>query len=122
MVDAILPPMDELDKQISQETLKAVAQYVQMKEQQKQQAQITGQQVPPFNAQELMPIVAQLQKQIATPTEKIIKKTPQVRFERTEEASKAGGEMKLYEEGIWALYLDCEFLFCEMDGVRFHYN
>ena len=80
MVDAILPPMDELDKQISQETLKAVAQYVQMKEQQKQQAQITGQQVPPFNAQELMPIVAQLQKQIATPTEKIVKKTPQVVF------------------------------------------
>jgi hypothetical protein len=27
-----------------------------------------------------MPIVAQLQKQIATPTEKIVKKTPQVVF------------------------------------------
>lgn len=39
-----------------------------------------------------------------------------------EEASKAGGEVKTYEEGIWFLYLDCEYLYCEMDGVRFHYN
>ena len=40
----------------------------------------------------------------------------------TEEASKAGCEMKLYDDGIWALYLDCEFMWCEMDGMRFHYN
>ena len=92
MVDAILPPMDELDKQISQETLKAVAQYVQMKEQQKQQAQITGQQVPPFNAQELMPIVAQLQKQIATPTEKVIKKTPQTVWKEPKKPRKQGAK------------------------------
>jgi hypothetical protein len=43
-------------------------------------------------------------------------------MERTEEASEAGGEMKLYEDGIWALYLDMEYEYCEMDGVRFHYN
>ena len=30
--------------------------------------------------------------------------------------------MKLYEDGIWAKYLECEYEYCEMDGVRFHYN
>jgi hypothetical protein len=77
MIDAILPPMDEMNKQMQQAALKAVGQYIQMKQQQVQQAQITGQQVQPFNAQELMPLVQQLQAAIASPPEKMIKKTPQ---------------------------------------------
>ena len=77
IVDAILPPMDEMNKQMQQAALKAVGQYIQMKQQQVQQAQITGQPVQPFNAQELMPLVQQLQAAIASPPEKMIKKTPQ---------------------------------------------
>ncbi len=30
--------------------------------------------------------------------------------------------MKLYEEGIWAQYLDLEYEYSEMDGMRFNYN
>ena len=76
IVDSILPPMDEMNKQMQQAALKAVGQYIQMKQQQMEQAQITGQQVQPFNAQELMPLVQQLQAAIAAPPEKIVKKMP----------------------------------------------
>ena len=92
IVDAILPPMDEMNKQMQQAALKAVGQYIQMKQQQVQQAQITGQQVQPFNAQELMPLVQQLQAAIASPPEKMIKKTPQTVWKEPKKPRKQGAK------------------------------
>ena len=92
IVDAILPPMDEMNKQMQQAALKAVGQYIQMKQQQMQQAQITGQQVQPFNAQELMPLVQQLQAAIASPPEKMIKKTPQTVWKEPKKPRKQGAK------------------------------
>jgi len=39
-----------------------------------------------------MPIVAQLQKQIATPTEKVIKKTPQITWKEPKKPRKQGAK------------------------------
>ncbi len=78
MVDAILPPMDEMNKQMAKAALQAVGQYMQQKQQQNMQAQATGQPPQPMNAQELMGVVQQLQAAIAAPPEKIIKKVPKM--------------------------------------------
>ena len=78
MVDTILPPMEEMNKQMAKAALQAVGQYMQQKQQQAMQAQAQGIPVQPPNAQELMGVVQQLQAAIAAPPEKIVKKVPKM--------------------------------------------
>lgn len=88
MIDSILPPLEEMNKQMAQAALQAVGQYMQQKQQQAQMAQAQGQQVPPLNAQELLPLIQQLQSAITNPPEKMVKKTPQTSWK--EEKKKKG--------------------------------
>ena len=88
-IDALLPPLEEMNKTMAQAALKAVIQYMQMKEQQNQQAMMQGQQPQPMNAKELMPLVQQLQSIIASPQEKIVKKTPQVVYKEEPKKKKS---------------------------------
>lgn len=92
MVDSILPPMEEMNKQMAGAAQKAVMQYIQQKQAQNQMAQAQGQQPQPFNAQELMPLVQQLQSIIASPQEKIVKKTPQMAWKEEKKKKQGAGK------------------------------
>jgi len=63
LIDKVLPPLAQLKQQIAQTTLGAVAGYM---EQKLKEAQMTGT-APVLKPEELLPIVAELQAQIATP-------------------------------------------------------
>lgn len=89
IVDTILPPMEEMNKQMAGAAQKAVMQYIQQKQQQNTMAQAQGQQPQPFNAQELLPLVQQLQAAITQPQEKVVKKVPAMTWK--EEKKKKGG-------------------------------
>jgi hypothetical protein len=92
MIDAILPPMEDMNKQMQQAALKAVGQYIQQKQQQAMQAQAQGIQAPPFDAKELMGVVQQLQAAIAAPPEKMIKKVPQTKWVEQKKPRKQGAK------------------------------
>ncbi len=63
LVNRILPPLEELKQQQMEATLQALTMYI---DQVQQQAQLTRQ-PPKFDLNELMPMVAELQKRVATP-------------------------------------------------------